>query len=1071
MPPTTQPTPQPRLSRRSFSVLAIMAAVLFGLLLTGSVAFAGLPAQGAPSNLPSVTATPDPCALVGAVVDTPPLSSSLSLFNTLVAGSPSDVWVAGRYRDVVANANRTLTEHWDGAAWSVVPSPNVGSGDNELTGLAAISHNDVWAAGMYHTGNSSNVLAEHWDGTAWTMSALDPSISSGESLGVSALSSSDVWLVGYSNDSSTWQTLIERWDGSTWSVIPSPNVGTGNNILLSVSALSANDIWAVGFHQESNGYQTLVEHWNGTVWSVVPSVDVGTSDNILLGVSAISPDDVWAVGTYSVNSVHRTLTEHWDGTAWSVVSSPHPSSVGNYLNGVTAISADDVWAVGSMVVGSVERTLVLHWDGVAWSVVSSPNDGPDDNQLNAVAAVSASDIWMAGGYYAPSDSLVLMEHFTSPCNTPTLTPTDTPVATATPDPCAIVGVVVPSPNADQHSNNFTSVSALSANDIWAVGNHGPFSTQQTLIEHWDGTTWSVVTSPNVGSGTNELNGVMAISADDVWAVGDNAVAGTIETLIEHWDGTGWVVSPVAPPVNRGFLWAISASGANDIWAVGGYSDTRSQTLIEHWDGTTWSLMPSPNVGVGDNVLHGVFASSANDAWAVGFERSGAGSGVWQTLVLHWDGTAWSIIQSPNVGADQNYLMGVSAISATDVWVVGWNGGNTSVSTLIEHWDGTSWSVVYSPDPSPIRDELVAVTAISADDVWAVGNMVTNNVARSLVEHWDGTAWSVVGSPNASESLNELNSVAAASAGDVWAVGDYYTSLDSSTLVEHFTSPCITPTLTPTDTATPTLTPMGTGTAATFTATPVATSVSTNTPTIMPTGTAVGTGTQGATSTPTMSLSPTASPTECVLTFEDVHPADWDYPYVQWMFCRGVINGYNTSPPCSAEGATCFKPQNYTTRGQVAKIVVLAFALPIDTTGGPHFSDVPQGSTFYDYIETAYNNGLINGYSDNTFRPGNNVTRAQVAKIAVLAAIHADPVHWTLLNPPDNTFEDVAQGSTFYRYVETAAAHGVLAGYPCGIAPAGPCGPRNKPYFLPENNATRAQISKIVYIAATSQLRR
>jgi hypothetical protein len=136
-----------------------------------------------------------------------------------------------------------------------------------------------------------------------------------------------------------------------------------------------------------------------------------------------------------------------------------------------------------------------------------------------------------------------------------------------------------------------------------------------------------------------------------------------------------------------------------------------------------------------------------------------------------------------------------------------------------------------------------------------------------------------------------------------------------------------------------------------------------------------------------------------------------------------------------------------------------------------FSDVPPDSTFYTFIRCLACQGVVGGYSDNTFRPGNNVTRAQVAKIAVLAAINADPVHWTLLNPADNTFEDVVQGSTFYQYVETAAAHGVLSGYPCGIAPAGPCGPQNKPYFLPENNATRAQISKIVYIAATSQLRR
>jgi hypothetical protein len=345
-------------------------------------------------------------------------------------------------------------------------------------------------------------------------------------------------------------------------------------------------------------------------------------------------------------------------------------------------------------------------------------------------------------------------------------------------------------------------------------------------------------------------------------------------------------------------------------------------------------------------------------------------------------------------------------------------------------------------------------------------MWDSNSMENLVLHWDGLAWSTVQSPNVA-SYNELKSLAIVSSNDLWAAGDdFETSNLPHALVEHFTSPCITPTATPTDTATS----VGTSTA-TYTATPAGTSVSTNTPTSIPTNTALGTGTQAVTSTPTMSLSPTASPTECVPTFEDVHPADWDYPYVQWMFCRGVINGYNTVPPCVNEGATCFKPQNYTTRGQVAKIVVLAFGFPIDVTGGPHFWDVPQGSTFYDYIETARNLSLISGYADGSFRPGNNVTRAQVAKIAVLAAIHADPVHWTLLNPADNTFEDVVQGSTFYQYVETAAAHGVLAGYPCGIAPAGPCGPQNKPYFLPENNATRAQISKIVYIAATSQLRR
>ena len=94
-------------------------------------------------------------------------------------------------------------------------------------------------------------------------------------------------------------------------------------------------------------------------------------------------------------------------------------------------------------------------------------------------------------------------------------------------------------------------------------------------------------------------------------------------------------------------------------------------------------------------------------------------------------------------------------------------------------------------------------------------------------------------------------------------------------------------------------------------------------------------------------------------------------------------------------------------------------------------------------------------------------RGQIAKIIVLSAVHADPTHWALENPPTATFQDVAVGSTFFTFVQTAVSHGVLSGYSCGAAPAGPCvPPGNKPYFLPVNNATRAQVSKITYLAST-----
>jgi hypothetical protein len=209
---------------------------------------------------------------------------------------------------------------------------------------------------------------------------------------------------------------------------------------------------------------------------------------------------------------------------------------------------------------------------------------------------------------------------------------------------------------------------------------------------------------------------------------------------------------------------------------------------------------------------------------------------------------------------------------------------------------------------------------------------------------------------------------------------------------------------------------------------------------------------------------TVTPTACVMSFVDVNPGDWFYEYVQYLYCRGVINGYTSNPPCDA-GTPCFKPGNTTTRGQLSKIAVLGFGFPINTAGGPHFSDVPAGSTFYSYIETLYNLDVISGYTDGTFRPDNWVTRGQITKIIVNAAIEADPVNWTLLDPPTATFEDVAVGSTFFQYVETAFAHGVIEGYPCG-SPGEPCMPGNRPYFRPYNNATRAQISKVTYLSIT-----
>ncbi len=123
-----------------------------------------------------------------------------------------------------------------------------------------------------------------------------------------------------------------------------------------------------------------------------------------------------------------------------------------------------------------------------------------------------------------------------------------------------------------------------------------------------------------------------------------------------------------------------------------------------------------------------------------------------------------------------------------------------------------------------------------------------------------------------------------------------------------------------------------------------------------------------------------------------------------------------------------------------------------------FSDVPPGSTFFPFVRCLACLGIINGYPNGTFKPGNDVTRGQLSKIVSNSAGFSD-------NQTARTFQDVPVGSTFFQYIGRLASRGFINGYPCG-GNGEPCvPPDNLPYFRPNNNATRGQISKIVSNAA------
>jgi len=296
---------------------------------------------------------------------------------------------------------------------------------------------------------------------------------------------------------------VERAQGSsdspaasTFKVVPTPNGHPTpfQNDLHAVSASSTSDIWAVG--------QTAI-HFDGSKWTAftVPGIK-GDNTSRLGGVVDFAPDNVWSVGLINIGLGNgNQVIEHFDGTKWSASPGPkfQPGDEPS-LESLTAVSPSDMWAAGYILTdgGASLFPLFEHYDGTAWTAFEAAFS---DGTPFGVSADATNDAWAVGTI---AESATFVEHYDG--NTWT---------------------VIPSPNAGAGWNILFGVTALAPNNVWAAGyfTEQPNSTRptKTLIEHWDGTSWTIVPSPNVGPHSvyqsNELWGITAVSANDIWAFG------------------------------------------------------------------------------------------------------------------------------------------------------------------------------------------------------------------------------------------------------------------------------------------------------------------------------------------------------------------------------------------------------------------------------------------------------------------------------------------------------------------------------------------------------------------------
>jgi hypothetical protein len=342
-------------------------------------------------------------------------------------------------------------------------------------------------------------------------------------------------------------------------------------------------------------------------WQVVPSQSP-TDHVVLEDVHALGSADAWAVGRMygpvGPDYESQTLALHWDGSAWAVVPTPSPAPYpgGGWceLLAIDAVSDTEIWAAGSQFVQGPDgyigtQILIERWNGSSWTVFPAPMTvGGSGNFVDGVEVIAADDVWFVGDWLTfPPSGAARKEALTMHWNGSSFT-------------------IFPAPffdNAPVGGHGLTAVSAVSSQDVWAVGGgHDGDYVSFSYIVHWNGSEWQYRPGPTAGW-FHRLYDVEAVAHDDVYAVGDYQDASGYHALFLHWDGSAWTRLP-DPPVGGGSL-EVMPDGRVYIGGAG----------IAVWDGMGFSTLET-FPGVAGPAVWGLAPNGPCSLWAVGRQYRG-----------------------------------------------------------------------------------------------------------------------------------------------------------------------------------------------------------------------------------------------------------------------------------------------------------------------------------------------------------------------------------------------------------------------------------------------------------------
>ncbi len=839
---------------------------------------------------------------------------------------------------------------------------------------------------------------------------------------VSAVSSTEAWACG------DYGHLIRYQDGA-WHAVDPPGFRGLN--CTDIDMLSPTSGWVVA---DNRAFQ-----YDGSSWTERNAGFAG-SNRWFRRISVLATADVWAIGSMTDMNWPNDVILHWDGAQWTTVI---PTGNRYEFLDIAMASATDGWAVGYVSSGPL---LFLHYNGTQWTQVP----GPPDPTLSVFANVfpgSHGDAWLIGN--PQNNTQRAIYHYANGTWTSWLLPyatipTDIFMTNSqegwVPTGSSLYHWDGTNWTVEYSGRNIVSVSGAD-NQTWGVGaGDGVFRRSETgaWIQQWGGPT------------SQNLNSVSALDPAEAWAVGN---AGTIL----HYSNSTWKPEASGTSAN---LYRVQTLPSGNAYAVG------DRTILR-WDGVSWTQVATPTA-----TMYGIYMLNENEGWAVGV----------QSTILHYTGGNW-VPESAPMSTD---LYAVAMDSANHGWAVG---GEGSFADALEYVDGI-WGIPHIPggSGSPFNDVILGS---SVGEVWVTSGSHFGDFNAGILHFKDGI-WS-----RSVSSIYPVRGITLAGGDTVWAVGDYtyyysgttwswvplplaYSNPQAVTIIpgqggwivgsagtilryDGTWTPPPLPTATPTSTQTATSTATSTVTP-TATATPDTTA--TNTTTVTPSETSTATATNSPTDTPTSTAtdSPTSTPTGTPTATETNTPVATAMPT---NTATGPPTRTQTRVPTATRTGT---PVPTVTTAPPSATVPPSLTVPptstrtaVPVTSTPcalSFSDVSPTDYFYEPVRYLACRGVISGYSDGTFRPGNNTTRGQMVKIVVLGL--GVPAYTP---PVGATFADVPPAHPFFAVIEAAAHAGVVGGYTCGSAANEPCDAQQRPYFRPGADVTRGQLAKIVTIAA------